>query len=96
MKGERRGKVVPDVFGVLEVPYRDRMGREYESVHVPWETACEILGRHHTGDVAEDSTIISYLVLMGYPDWLLECQEGYVDEYGVGYIGPALDVESRG
>lgn len=83
-----------DLFGVIEGPYRDRIGREYESVQVPWHTVAAILGRGLYGQVCDDLKIVAVLIERGYPRWLEECEEGWVDDYGVGYIGPSLDGES--
>ena len=66
------------------------MEQEYEAIEVSWEQTQEILGRDHTGDAADDESLVEALLETGAPEWVRDA-EGWVDESGWGLIGPEID-----
>lgn len=69
------------------VAYSDDSGREYQGVHVAWEDIAELLGRDHEGSPSDDDRVAAALLESGAPEWVRGAA-GWVDEDGLGLIGP--------
>lgn len=71
--------------------YSDGQGHEFPAVFVRWEEVTRFLGHPHTGDYAEDETLVRGLLDAGAPDWVDAPLDGWIDEYGWGLVAPALE-----